>query len=117
MAQRTTLEKRAASTGPSTRSHEDAPSRYRHAGDALRLIGAGLVVLAAMVLLTLVPARLIGGSTHVFTALSPQTTAGRLVVGLLQLAAVGVAVAVVVAPLRHRRLRLLATLAGGGAAA
>src|SRR5690349_18550761 len=117
MAHRTMLEKPGDELRSAPSDDALTPSRYRHPGDVLRLIGAGIVATPALVLLALFPARLIGASTHVFTALSPATTTGRLVAGLLQLAAMAVALAVVVAPLRHRRYRLLTTLVGGGAAA
>src|SRR2546429_8150120 len=95
MAHRTTLETRAAEIGVANAHAGPTPPRYRPPGDVLRLIAGGLVLVPAVVVLTVFPERLIGPSAHVFTSLGPDTTAGRLVVGLLQIVTVAVAIAVV----------------------
>ena len=90
-------------------------SRYRHPGDVIRLISAGLLLA--------VLARRLGGRVPV--AARPGRTrtrrsrpeAGRVITGLVQVACLAAAVVVVAATLRRRRFRLLAGLAAGAAAA
>lgn len=106
-----------------TRPSEERPrgyvsaTRYRPPGDVLRLITAGAVLVVSLVASILAGDRLVGSNARVFDAISADTTWGRLLTGLVQVGAIGSAVAIAAAALYRRRFRLLATLAGGAAAA
>jgi glycosyltransferase 2 family protein len=93
------------------------PARYRHPGDVIRLIIAGLVLVGAMAVTAATHGTYAGASATAVTAVAPSTLAGQVLTGLVQglfLAAVAVAVVVT---LRHRRYRLLAGLAGSAVVA
>ena len=92
------------------------PSRYRHPGDVIRLIGSGLVLTAMIAAVALAPGRLTGAGAAAVTWLGSDP-AGRLLTGLAQVAFVAAAAAAVAACLWHRRFRLLAGLAAGAVAA
>jgi uncharacterized protein (TIRG00374 family) len=92
------------------------PSRYRHPGDVIRLIAGGLVLTGAIAIVWLAPSRLLGPGASSVTWLG-YDPAGRILVGLVQVAFILAAAGAVAAALRHRRYRLLAGLAGGAAAA
>jgi hypothetical protein len=94
-----------------------APARYRHPGDVIRLIIAGLVLVAAVVITSVTHATYAGASDTAVTALRLSTVAGRALASLVVAALVVGAVVAVAATLRHRRFRLLAGLAGGAALA
>jgi glycosyltransferase 2 family protein len=87
-------------------------SRYRHPGDAIRLIGSAVLLVAALVALAVAPDRLLGPDATVITWLGPDTSAGNLLVGLVQLVFVVVGVAILFTLLRWRRFRLLGSVAG-----
>jgi uncharacterized protein (TIRG00374 family) len=89
------------------------PARYRHPGDVIRLIIAGLVLAGALAVTVATHATYAGASAAAVTAVSPSTLAGRLLAGVVQAAFVVAAAATVVVTLRHRRFRLLVSLAGG----
>src|SRR5215469_881810 len=91
-----------------------APSRYRHPGDVIRLIAAGLLLAGALAASAVASRSLLGPAASVFDDLGP---ADQVATGLVQVACLtGVAV-VVAATLRRRRFRLLAGLAAGAAVA
>ena len=90
-----------------------SPARYRHPGDLIRLIIAGLVLAGTLVVSVATHAAYAGASAVAVTAVAPSTVAGRVLGGLVQVLFVAAAVAAVVVTLRHRRFLLLATLAGG----
>jgi uncharacterized protein (TIRG00374 family) len=90
-------------------------SRYRHPGDAIRLIGSIVMLLAAVVVTALTNDRLLGPDATSVRGVTPSTSAGRLLVGLVQLVVVIVIVGVLFAVLRRRRYRLLGSLALGAA--
>ncbi len=101
-------------TGP--RGGVLAPTRYRQPGDVIRLIGVAGVAgrrgrdrWGAACLAPAAAAAVVG--------VGPASGAGRLLTGLVQVMIVAAAVVLVVAGLRYRRFRLLATVAGGFAAA
>jgi glycosyltransferase 2 family protein len=94
-----------------------SPARYRHPGDVIRLIIAGLVLAAAVAATAVTHATYAGASAAAVTAVMPPTLAGRVLAGLVQALFAGAAVAAVVVTLRHRRYRLLAGLAGAAALA
>jgi uncharacterized protein (TIRG00374 family) len=94
-----------------------APSRYRHPGDVVRLIISGVILVAAVPIAAVMPERLIGSRAAVVTGLEPDTVAGELLTGLVQVVAIAAMVAVVAALLRRRRFRLLGTVAGGAVVA
>jgi uncharacterized membrane protein YbhN (UPF0104 family) len=89
-----------------------SPARYRHPGDLIRLIIAGLVLAAAVAVTAVTHATYAGASAAAVTAVVPSTLAGRVLAGLVQALFAGAAVAAVVVTLRYRRYRLLAGLAG-----
>ena len=92
-------------------------SRYRHPGDAIHLIGSIVLLLAAVVVTAVTSDRLLGVDATSIRGVTPSTSAGRLLVGLVQLVVVVVVVAVLFAVLRRRRYRLLGSLALGAALA
>jgi uncharacterized membrane protein YbhN (UPF0104 family) len=106
-----------AAGGPTTRPRGRvlAPARYRHPGDVIRLIAAALVLAAAAVVAALLPALLRPAAA--ITGVGPATAAGRVLTGLVQVMIAAAAVVLLVAALRYRRFRVLATVAGGFAAA
>jgi uncharacterized membrane protein YbhN (UPF0104 family) len=108
---------RLAAAEPRTRPRGGvlAPARYRHPGDVIRLIAAAGVLAVAVVIAALLPALL--RPTAAVIGVGPASEAGRLVTGLVQVMIAAAAVVLVVAGLRYRRFRLLATVAGGFAAA
>ena len=93
------------------------PARYRHPGDLIRLIIAGLVLALALAVTVATHATYAGASAAAVTAVAPGTLAGRVLAGLVQVVLAVAAVSAVVMTLRYRRFRLLASLAGGAAVA
>jgi glycosyltransferase 2 family protein len=93
------------------------PARYRHPGDVIRLIIAGLVLAAALAVAVAARATYAGASAAAVSGLVPSTVPGRVLGGLVQAGFVAGAVAAVAVTLRHRRFRLLATLAGAAVVA
>ena len=91
------------------------PTRYRHPGNVVRLIGGGLV-LTGMLAVAVAPGRLAGPGAATVTWLGSDP-AGRLLTGLVQVTFVLAAAGAVAAALRHRRFRLLAGLTAGAATA
>jgi glycosyltransferase 2 family protein len=85
-------------------------SRYRHPGDVIRLIGAGLILIVSLAVVAVAPSQLVGTDASAMTWLGYDPT-GRLLAGLVQVAFVVAATGIVAAALRHRRFRLLASLA------
>ena len=88
------------------------PARYRHPGDVIRLILAGLVLAGTLTVTVAARATYAGASAAAVTALAPAALAGRVLAGLVQAVLVTAAAAAVVVTLRYRRFRLLAGLAG-----
>jgi len=89
------------------------PARYRHPGDVIRLIIAGLVLAGALAVTAVTHGTYAGASATAVTAVAPSALAGRVLAGLVQALFAGAAVAAVVLTLRYHRYRLLAGLAGG----
>ena len=106
-----------AAGGPKTRLRGRvlAPTRYRHPGDVIRLIAAAMVLAAAAVVAALLPALLRPAAA--ITGVGPASAAGRVLTGLVQVMIAAAAVVLLVAALRYHRFRVLATVAGGFAAA
>ena len=94
-----------------------APARYRHPGDMIRLITAGLVLAGTLAVSVAVHATYAGASAAAVTALTSSTVAGRVLAGFVQVLFAAAAVAAVIVTLRYRRFRLLASLAGGAVVA
>ncbi len=92
-----------------------AATRYRHPGDVIRLIAAALVLALAVVIAALLPALLRPAAA--ITGVGPATAAGQVLTGLVQVTIAVAALVLLVAALRYRRFRVLATVAGGFAAA
>jgi hypothetical protein len=93
-----------------------APARYRHPGDVIRLIAAAAVLAPAAVIAALLPA-LLRPDAAAITGIGSATPAGRALTGLVQVTIAGAALLLLVAALRHRRFRVLVTVAGGFAGA
>src|SRR6185295_6201967 len=89
-------------------------SRYRHPGDVIRLISAGLLLAGAFAASAVAFRWLLGPAASVPGGLG---TAGQVITGLVQVACLAAVVVVVAATLRRRRFRLLAGLAAGAVAA
>ena len=89
-------------------------SRYRHPGDVIRLISAGLLLGCSLAASAVASRRLLGPAASVPDDLGP---AGGIITGLVQVACLVAAAVVVAATLRRRRFRLLAGLAAGAVAA
>src|SRR6266571_3185638 len=89
-----------------------APARYRHPGDVIRLILAGLVLAGAAAVTVAAHATYACASAAAVIAVAPSTVACRVLGGLVQVAFVVAAVAAIAVTLRYRRFRLLASLAG-----
>jgi glycosyltransferase 2 family protein len=108
---------RPAAGEPKTRPRDRvlAPARYRHPGDVIRLIAAVSVLAAAAVTAVLLPALLRPAAA--ITGVGPATAAGRVLTGLVQVTIAAAALVLLAAALRYRRFRVLATVAGGFAAA
>ena len=87
-------------------------SRYRHPGDVIRLIAGGLLLIVALAVVALAPSQLVGTDASAVTWLGADP-AGRLLVGLVQVAFVVAAAAIVAFALWRRRFRLLISLAAG----
>jgi undecaprenyl-diphosphatase len=88
------------------------PARYRHPGDIIRLILAGLVLAGALAVTVITHATYAGASAAAVTAVAPSTVAGRVLAGLVLAAFAVAAIAAIAVTLHHRRFRLLASLAG-----
>jgi glycosyltransferase 2 family protein len=88
------------------------PARYRHPGDVIRLIIAGLVLAGALAVTAVTHGTYAGASATAVTAVAPSALAGRVLAGLVQALFAGAAAAAVILTLRYHRYRLLAGLAG-----
>jgi undecaprenyl-diphosphatase len=97
-----------------TAEHLLPSSRYRHPGDVIRLISAGLLLACSLVASWVARRWLLGQAAAVPGGLGP---AGQVITGLVQAACLTAAAVVVAATLRRRRFRLLGGLAAGAAAA
>ena len=93
------------------------PTRYRHPGDVIRLVLAGLVLVVAGAITYFTHATYAGASATAVPALRLSADPGRALDALVATAFVVGAVAAIAVTLRYRRFRLLAGLAGGAAAA
>ncbi len=109
---------RPAAGGPKTRPRDRvlAPARYRHPGDVIRLVSAASVLAVAVAIAALLPA-LLRPATAAITGVGPASADGRVLTGLVQVTIAAAALVLLVAALRYRRFRVLATVAGGFAAA
>ena len=87
-------------------------SRYRHPGDVIRLIAGGLILIVTLTAVALASSQLVGTDASAVTWLGSDP-AGRLLVGLVQVAFVVAATGIVAMALRRRRFRLLVSLAAG----
>jgi glycosyltransferase 2 family protein len=107
---------RSARDGPGpAREHPAWPgpsSRYRHPGDVIRLIAGGLTLIVTLTAVALASGQLVGTDASAVTWLGSDP-AGRLLVGLVQVALVVAATGIAAMTLRRRRFRLLTTLVAG----
>ena len=92
-------------------------TRYRHPGDVIRLITAALVLAVAGVIAALVPSAALRPDAAEVGGTGPGTAAGQVLTGLVQVTIAGAALVLLVAGLRHRRFRVIATVAGSFVAA
>src|SRR5437762_1174043 len=83
------------------------PARYRHPGDVIRLIIAGLVLAGALAITAATHATYAGASAAAVTALTPPALASRVLAGVVQAVLIAAAVAAVIVTLRYRRVRLV----------
>ena len=97
-----------------TAEHLLSSSRYRHPGDVIRLISAGMVLACAVAVSWVARRWLLGTAAAVPHDLG---SADGVVTGLVQVAFLAAVVVVVAATLRRRRFRLLAGLTAGAVAA
>ncbi len=97
-------------------THLRPSSRYRHPGDVIRLISAGIVLACSATASWVAFRWLLGPAAPVLDGLG-SGAAGRVAIGLVQVACVAAAVLVVAATLGRRRFRLLGGLTAGAAAA
>ena len=88
------------------------PARYRHPGDIIRLLTAGLVLTGAFAVTAATQGTYAGAGAAAVTAVAPSTLAGRVLAGLVQAVFIAAAGAAVVVTLRSGRYRLLAGLVG-----
>jgi osmoprotectant transport system substrate-binding protein len=93
------------------------PARYRYPGDVIRLIIAGLVLAGALGASAVTHAAYAGAGAVAVPAVAPYTAPGRMLTGLVQVLFAAAAAATVAVTLRHRRFRLLASLAAGAVVA
>ena len=92
-------------------------TRYRHPGDVIRLIVAALVLAVAATIAALSPSGLLSTSATTVSEAEPSTAAGQVLTGLVQVTIACAALVLLVAGLRRRRFRVVATVAGGFVAA
>jgi undecaprenyl-diphosphatase len=92
-------------------------TRYRHPGDVIRLIVAALVLAVAATVAALGPSSLLSPNATAVSGAEPGTAAGRVLTGLVQVTIAGAALVLLIAGLRRRRFRVVATVAGGFVAA
>ena len=92
-----------------------APSRYRHAGDVIRLISGSVLLICSLAAWATASRWLLGPAAPVGSVGSGP--ASRVLTGIVQVACAAAAALAVAATLRRRRFRLLAGLAAGAAAA
>jgi undecaprenyl-diphosphatase len=88
------------------------PTRYRHPGDVIRLVIAGLVLAGALAVAITTRATYAGADAAAVAALAPAALPGRVLAGVVLAVLVAAAAAVIVVTLRYHRFRLLAGLAG-----
>jgi glycosyltransferase 2 family protein len=97
-----------------TAEHLLSASRYRHPGDVIRLISAGIVLACSFAVSWVARRWLLGPAAAVPDDLG---SVGRVTIGLVQVACLAAAAVMVAATLRKRRFRLLAGLAAGAVVA
>src|SRR4029077_3781592 len=88
---------RLAAGGPKTRPRGRvlAPARYRHPGDVIRLIAAGLVLAGAVVIAMLLPSLLRPAAA--IAGVGSATEAGQVLTGLVQVMIAAAALVLLVA--------------------
>ena len=86
-------------------------ARYRHPGDVIRLITAGLVLAGALAVTVATHGTYAGASAAAVTAVAPSAVPGRVLAGLVQVLFAAAAVAAIAVMLRYCRFRLLVSLA------
>jgi hypothetical protein len=87
-----------------------SPARYRHPGDMIRLIIAGLVLAAALAITAVTHATNVDASAVAVSAVAPSTLAGWVLGGVVQALFAAAAVAAFLVTLRYHRYRLLGGL-------
>src|SRR5512146_2963967 len=93
------------------------PARYRHLGDVIRLIIAGLLLAGALVVTVATHDTYASAGVAAVTAVVHPALAGEVLAGLVQAVFILGAVAVLAVTLHSRRFGLLVSLAGGAVVA
>jgi undecaprenyl-diphosphatase len=93
------------------------PSRYRHPGDVVRLVLGSIVLVIAVAVAALASDQLYGPDASTVRGAEPSSTGGHIVIGLVQVTVVVALLWAAVSQLRHRRFRLVATVAGAAVVA
>jgi glycosyltransferase 2 family protein len=88
-------------------------TRYRHPGDVIRLIIAAVALIAAWTVAALAPAAWLRPGAAAVSGAGLRTVTGQVLTGLVQVTIAGAALILLVAGLRGRRWRVLATVTGG----
>ncbi|HEY7144741.1 MAG TPA: hypothetical protein VH637_10865, partial [Streptosporangiaceae bacterium] len=83
----------------------------------IRLIAAAAVLAVAGTIAALVPSAVLRPDATEISTTGPGTVAGQVLTGLVQVTIAGAALVLLVAGLRRRRFRVIATVAGGFVAA
>jgi glycosyltransferase 2 family protein len=106
---------RAAAGEPRTRRTGRVlpATRYRHPGDVIRLIAAALVLAAGGTIAALGPSGLLNPGEAAISGAGSGTGAGQVLTGLVQVTIAAAALVLLIAGLRRRRFRVVATVAGG----
>jgi glycosyltransferase 2 family protein len=88
-------------------------TRYRHPGDVIRLIVAAVALIVAGTVAALAPAAWLRPGPAAVSGAGLRTVTGQVLTGLVQVTIAGAALILLVAGLRGRRWRVLATVTGG----
>jgi uncharacterized protein (TIRG00374 family) len=93
------------------------PARYRHLGDVIRLVIAGLLLAGTLVVTVATHGTYAGAGAAAVTAVIHPALAGQVLAGLVQAVFILGAIAVLAVTLHSRRFGLLVSMAGGAVVA
>ena len=103
----------ASESGPRRAGLALPATRYRHPGDIIRLIAAAGALIVAGTVAALAPAAWLRPGAAAVSGAGLRTATGQVLTGLVQVTIAGAALILLVAGLRGRRWRVLATVTGG----